>query len=63
MGLRVLAALAAAAVVPAAYAIATALAPEGRRGQYLALVMGGLTGSLALGVPIGTWVGGAFGWQ
>ncbi|MFI9555186.1 MFS transporter [Nonomuraea endophytica] len=63
MGLRVLAALAAAAVVPAAYAIATALAPEGRRGRYLALVMGGLTGSLALGVPIGTWVGGAFGWQ
>ncbi|SFK72195.1 Predicted arabinose efflux permease, MFS family [Streptosporangium canum] len=63
MGLRVLAALAAAAVVPAAYAIATALAPEGRQGRYLALVMGGLTGSLALGVPLGTWVGGAFGWQ
>ncbi|MFI6498521.1 MFS transporter [Nonomuraea typhae] len=63
MALRVLAALAAAAVVPAAYAIATALAPEGRTGRYLALVMGGLTGSLALGVPIGTWVGGAFGWQ
>ncbi|MEU6999186.1 MFS transporter [Nonomuraea sp. NPDC046570] len=63
LGLRVVAALAAAAVVPAAYAIATALAPEGRQGRYLALVMGGLTGSLMLGVPIGTWVGGAFGWQ
>ncbi|GAA3597008.1 MFS transporter [Nonomuraea rosea] len=63
MGLRALAALAAAAVVPAAYAIATSLAPEGRQGRYLALVMGGLTGSLMLGVPIGTWVGGAFGWQ
>lgn len=63
MGLRVLAALAAAAVVPAAYAIATSLAPEGRQGRYLALVMGGLTGSLVLGVPIGTWVGGAYGWQ
>ncbi|UBU15896.1 MFS transporter [Nonomuraea gerenzanensis] len=63
MGLRVLAAVAAAAVVPAAYAIATTLAPAGRQGRYLALVMGGLTGSLALGVPIGTWVGGAFGWQ
>ncbi|TDD05681.1 MFS transporter [Nonomuraea deserti] len=62
MGLRVLAALAAAAVVPAAYAIATSMAPEGRQGRYLALVMGGLTGSLMLGVPIGTWVGGAFGW-
>ncbi|WP_188194380.1 MFS transporter [Nonomuraea sp. SYSU D8015] len=62
MGLRVLAALAAAVVVPAAYAIATSLAPDGRQGRYLALVMGGLTGSLMLGVPIGTWVGGAFGW-
>ncbi|MEU6712589.1 MFS transporter [Nonomuraea sp. NPDC046802] len=63
MGLRVLAALAAAAVVAAAYAVATSLAPEGRQGRYLALVMGGLTGSLMLGVPIGTWAGGAFGWQ
>ncbi|MEV4221112.1 MFS transporter [Nonomuraea sp. NPDC049725] len=63
MGLRVLAAVAAAAVVPAAYAIAASLAPEGHQGRYLALVMGGLTGSLVLGVPIGTWVGGAFGWQ
>ncbi|SEL66959.1 Predicted arabinose efflux permease, MFS family [Nonomuraea pusilla] len=63
MGLRVLAALAAAAAVPAAYAVTTALAPEGRRGRYLALVMGGLTASLTLGVPVGTWVGGAFGWR
>lgn len=63
MGLRVLAAVAAAAVVPAAYAAATSLAPAGHQGRYLALVMGGLTGSLTLGVPIGTWVGGAFGWQ
>ncbi|MER5998500.1 MFS transporter [Nonomuraea angiospora] len=63
MGLRVLAALAAAAVVPAVYALATSLAPEERRGRYLALVMGGMTGSLMLGVPVGTWVGGAFGWQ
>ncbi|KAB8195671.1 MFS transporter [Nonomuraea phyllanthi] len=63
MGLRVLAALAAAAIVPTAYAVATALAPDSGRGRYLALVMGGLTGSLMLGVPIGTWVGGAFGWR
>jgi predicted MFS family arabinose efflux permease len=63
MGLRVLAAVAAAAVVPAAYAIAATLAPEGRQGRYLALVMAGLTGSLTLGVPVGTWVGSAFGWE
>ncbi|MFI6709494.1 MFS transporter [Nonomuraea sp. NPDC050478] len=63
MGLRVLAAVAAAAVVPAAYAITASQAPAGRQGRYLALAMGGLTGSLMLGVPIGTWVGGAFGWR
>ncbi|PZG45260.1 MFS transporter [Spongiactinospora gelatinilytica] len=63
LGLRVLAAVAAASVVPAVYAIAATLAPEGRQGRYLALVMGGLTGSLALGVPLGTWVGGMFGWR
>ncbi|HLU70831.1 MAG TPA: MFS transporter [Nonomuraea sp.] len=63
MGLRVLAAAAAAAVVPAAYAVAASQAPDGRQGRYLALVMGGLTGSLMLGVPVGTWVGGWFGWQ
>ncbi|MER7505396.1 MFS transporter [Nonomuraea pusilla] len=63
MGLRVLAALAAASVMPAAYAVTAALAPEGRQGRYLALVMGGLTASLTLGVPVGTWVGGAFGWR
>ncbi|MFI7443978.1 MFS transporter [Nonomuraea indica] len=63
MGLRVLAALAAASVVPAAYAIAAQRAPDGRQGRYMALVMGGLTGSLVLGVPIGTWVGGVLGWQ
>ncbi|TXK42756.1 MFS transporter [Nonomuraea sp. C10] len=63
MGLRVLAAVAAAAVVPAAYAITASQSPAGMQGRYLALVMGGLTGSLMLGVPIGTWVGGAFGWR
>ncbi|GAA3125999.1 MFS transporter [Nonomuraea salmonea] len=63
LGLRVLAAVAAAAVVPAAYAITTSLAPAERQGRYLALVMGGLTASLTFGVPLGTWVGGAFGWQ
>lgn len=61
--LRVLAALAAAAVTPAAVAAAAALAPEGRRGRYIGVVAAGLTVSLAAGVPLGTWLGGAFGWR
>ncbi|GAA4070741.1 MULTISPECIES: MFS transporter [Actinomadura] len=61
--LRVAAALAAATVVPAALAIAAQLAPQGRQGRYLALVMTGLSGSFVLGVPLGTWAAAATGWQ
>lgn len=63
VGLRVIAALSAAVVLPAALAAATTRAPEGRRGRYLATVMTGLTGAVLLGVPAGTWIGAAFGWQ
>jgi MFS transporter, DHA1 family, purine base/nucleoside efflux pump len=63
MGLRVLAALAAAAATPALFAVTAALAPEPRRGRYLAVVSIGVTGSIAAGVPAGTWIGGEFGWR
>ncbi|WP_142050897.1 MFS transporter [Pseudonocardia kunmingensis] len=63
MGLRVLAALAAAAATPALFAVTAALAPESRRGRYLAVVSIGVTGSIAAGVPVGTWIGGEFGWR
>ncbi|GLF96865.1 MFS transporter [Streptomyces yaizuensis] len=63
MALRVVAALAAAVVLPAALAAANAAAPEGRRGRYLATVMTGLTGAILLGVPAGTWIGAAAGWR
>ncbi|MFF8913290.1 MFS transporter [Streptomyces sp. NPDC015032] len=63
MGLRVSAALAAAVVMPAALAAATAGAPPDRRGRYLATVMTGLAGAVLIGVPAGTYIGDAVGWQ
>ncbi|WP_017584104.1 MFS transporter [Nocardiopsis valliformis] len=63
VALRVVAALAAAVVLPAALAAATTRAPEEHRGRYLATVMTGLTGAILLGVPAGTWIGAAFGWR
>jgi predicted MFS family arabinose efflux permease len=63
MGLRVLAALAAATATPALFAVTAALAPDDRRGRYLGIVSIGVTGSVAAGVPIGTWIGGELGWR
>ncbi|WP_431870173.1 MFS transporter [Nocardiopsis eucommiae] len=60
--LRVLAALAAAVVLPTALALASTLAPPERRGRHLAAVMTGLTGAVLLGVPLGTWIGSLWGW-
>ncbi|MEV0583146.1 MFS transporter [Nonomuraea sp. NPDC050310] len=59
---RVLAAIGAALFTPTASAVASALSPPERRGQALALVMGGLTIATALGVPLGTWLG-ATNWR
>ncbi|MET7640011.1 MFS transporter [Streptomyces sp. NPDC005438] len=63
MTLRVLAALAAALVLPTALAAASAEAPPERRGRYLATVMTGLTGAVLLGVPAGTWIGAVLNWR
>ena len=63
MVLRVVAAAAAASVTPAIFAFAASHAPAGKTGRYLATVSLGVTGSIALGVPLGTWIGGAFGWR
>lgn len=63
MALRVVAAVAAAAVVPTAFWIAGELADERRRTRYLATVGAGLTGALVLGVPLGTWIGALASWR
>lgn len=63
MVLRMVAAAAAASVTPAIFAFAASHAPAGKTGRYLATVSLGVTGSIALGVPLGTWIGGAFGWR
>ncbi|AQZ61447.1 MFS transporter [[Actinomadura] parvosata subsp. kistnae] len=46
-----------------ASATAAAIAGDERRGRAIAIVMLGLTSSLALGAPLGTAVGAALGWR
>ncbi|TDD11028.1 MFS transporter [Nonomuraea deserti] len=60
---RVLAAAGAAMFTPTASAVASALSPPERRGRALALVIGGVSMASAIGVPLGTWLGGAAGWR
>lgn len=61
--LRVAAAAAAAVATPALFATAVQQAPAAKVGRYVAVVALGVTGSIAVGVPIGTWIGGVFGWR
>ncbi len=63
MALRVVAALSSAAATPALFDFAAQGAPPDRVGRYISIVSLGVTGSLAAGVPVGTWIGGAFGWR
>jgi len=60
---RVLLAAAAGLYTPNANALAGALVPPERRGRAIAIVNGGLTVAIALGVPLGAIVGNRFGWQ
>lgn len=63
MAARVLAATAAAMATSALFAAAAVLAPAERQGRYLATVALGVTGSVAVGVPLSTWIGGLWGWR
>ncbi|HEV7260736.1 MAG TPA: MFS transporter [Bosea sp. (in: a-proteobacteria)] len=63
MAARVVMALAAGVYMPAANAVAVALVPPERRGRAIALVTGGMTVALILGVPFGTAVVGFGGWH
>ncbi|GGP59048.1 MFS transporter [Saccharothrix coeruleofusca] len=60
---RVLSALGAAVYTPAATMVATVLTPPERRGRAVALVFGGLTFSLVLGVPLGNLLGEPLGYR
>jgi len=63
MAARVLLALAAAVYVPGANALASVVVPPEKRGRAIAIVNGGLSLAIALGVPAGAVLGGALGWR
>ena len=60
---RIAMALAAGVFMPSANAVAVALVSPERRGRAIALVTGGMTVSLILGVPLGTAVTSYGGWH
>jgi predicted MFS family arabinose efflux permease len=60
---RVLLAFAAGIYTPNANALAGALVPAEQRGRAIAVVNGGLTAAIALGVPLGAVVGERLGWR
>lgn len=60
---RVLLAFAAGVYTPNANALAGALVAAEQRGRAIAIVNGGLTAAIALGVPLGAFVGERFGWR
>lgn len=63
IGGRVVAALGAAAYTPAATLFATGFLPPEERGRAVAVVFGGLTFALVLGVPAGSLLGGSLGYR
>ena len=60
---RVLLAFAAGLYTPNANALAGAVVAPGHRGRAIAMVNGGLTAAIALGVPLGAFVGDRLGWR
>jgi predicted MFS family arabinose efflux permease len=60
---RVVAAAAAAVFTPVAAAVATTFVPPEKAGAALAIVNSGLTFAFVAGIPLGTVVGGGFGWR
>ena len=60
---RVLLAFAAGVYVPGANALGGALVAPEKRGRALAIVNGGLTIAVALGVPLGAFIGNRLGWR
>jgi predicted MFS family arabinose efflux permease len=62
-GARVLLACAAGIYTPNANALASVLVHPDHRGRAIAIVNGGLTVAIAIGVPLGALVGNRFGWR
>lgn len=60
---RIVAALGAAVYTPAATAVATVLNPPERRGRAVAMVFGGLTFALIIGVPVGSLLSEPLGYH
>lgn len=60
---RVLCGVVAAIIGPAATAMAAALVEENKRGAAMATVGAGISLAFTVGVPLGSAVGGAFGWR
>lgn len=60
---RVVAALGAGLYTPVAAGVAVAASPPEARGRALAGVFLGLTLAQVVGIPLGGWLGYAFGWQ
>lgn len=63
VAMRVVAALCAAATTPSLFAAAATMAPVGKAGRYVAVISLGVTGSIAFGVPLGTWIGAVADWR
>lgn len=63
LGARILLACAAGLYVPSASALAGAIVAPERRGTALAVVNGGTSAAIVLGVPLGAIVGNSFGWR
>lgn len=63
MAARVLLAFAAGIYVPGANALAGVIVAPERRGKAIAIINGGLTVAIALGVPLGTLVATHLGWR
>src|SRR5215211_7021659 len=61
--MRVIAASGAAVFTPVASSVAASLAPPEMRGRALSVRTAGTTIALFVGVPVGTVVGGYFGWR
>ncbi|WP_326794478.1 MFS transporter [Streptomyces sp. NBC_01808] len=60
---RVLAGVGAGVYTANALAVARRLAPGDRQGRAVAVVVGGLTTAIVLGLPLGAWLGGETSWR